>query len=134
MALTQFMTLGRHIMEEQSQYEGATGELSKLLHDLSLAAKIISLEVNKAGLVDIIGYTGDNNVHGEQVKKLDMLALDTLIKAMDPGGHLCVMASQVEEDIIQISQRFNIDVNSMVLFDDWSHVINHCSIRDEVSM
>ena len=51
------------------KYAEATGELSKLLHDLSLAAKVISLEVNKAGLVDIIGFTGDNNVHGEQVKK-----------------------------------------------------------------
>ncbi len=115
MALTQFMTLGRHIIEEQSKYEGATGELSKLLHDLSLAAKVISLEVNKAGLVDIIGFTGDNNVHGEQVKKLDMLAHDMLIKAMDHGGHLCVMASE-EEDIIQIPQKFNIG-KYVLLFD-----------------
>jgi fructose-1,6-bisphosphatase I len=108
MAKTQFMTLGRHIIEEQSKYADATGELSKLLHDFSLAAKVISLEVNKAGLVDILGYTGDNNVHGEQVKKLDMLAHDMLIKAMDHGGHLCVMASEEEEDIIQIPQQFNI--------------------------
>jgi len=116
MALTQFMTLGRHIIEEQSKYEGATGELSKLLHDLSLAAKVISLEVNKAGLVDIIGFTGDNNIHGEQVKKLDMLAHDMLIKAMDHGGHLCVMASEEEEDIIQIPQKFNIG-KYVLLFD-----------------
>ena len=79
------MTIARHIIEEQSKYPGATGELSKLLHDLSLAAKVISLEVNKAGLVDIIGFTGDNNVHGEQVKKLDILAHDMLIQAMDHG-------------------------------------------------
>jgi fructose-1,6-bisphosphatase I len=116
MPTTQFMTLGRHIFEEQSKYEGATGELSKLLHDLSLAAKVISLEVNKAGLVDIIGFTGDNNVHGEQVKKLDMLAHDMLIKAMDHGGHLCVMASEEEEDIIQIPQKFNIG-KYVLLFD-----------------
>jgi len=116
MGVTQFMTLGRHIIEEQEKYEGATGELSKLLHDLSLAAKIISLEVNKAGLVDIIGFTGDNNVHGEQVKKLDMLAHDMLIKAMDHGGHLCVMASEEEEDIIQIPHKFNIG-KYVLLFD-----------------
>jgi fructose-1,6-bisphosphatase I len=116
MGITQFMTLGRHIIEEQEKYEGATGELSKLLHDLSLAAKIISLEVNKAGLVDIIGFTGDNNVHGEQVKKLDMLAHDMLIKAMDHGGHLCVMASEEEEDIIQIPQKFNVG-KYVLLFD-----------------
>ncbi|MFI5237028.1 MAG: class 1 fructose-bisphosphatase [Ignavibacteriales bacterium] len=108
MASIKFMTLGRHIIEEQSKYEGATGELSKLLHDLSLAAKVISLEVNKAGLADIIGFTGDNNVHGEQVKKLDVFAHDMLVKAMDHGGHLCVMASEEEEDIIHIPQRFNI--------------------------
>jgi len=116
MAIGQFMTLGRHIIEEQEKYEGATGELSKLLHDLSLAAKIISLEVNKAGLVDIIGFTGDDNIHGEQVKKLDMLAHDMLIKAMDHGGHLCVMASEEEEDIIQIPQKFNIG-KYVLLFD-----------------
>jgi fructose-1,6-bisphosphatase I len=116
MGITQFMTLGRHIIEEQEKYEGATGELSKLLHDLSLAAKIISLEVNKAGLVDIIGFTGDNNVHGEQVKKLDILAHEMLIKAMDHGGHLCVMASEEEEDIIQIPQKFNIG-KYVLLFD-----------------
>ena len=116
MGITQFMTLGRHIIEEQEKYKGATGELSKLLHDLSLAAKVISLEVNKAGLVDIIGFTGDDNVHGEQVKKLDMLAHDMLIKAMDHGGHLCVMASEEEEDIIQIPQKFNIG-KYVLLFD-----------------
>jgi len=110
------MTLGRHIIEEQEKYAGATGELSKLLHDLSLATKVISLEVNKAGLVDIIGFTGDNNVHGEQVKKLDMLAHDMLVKAMDHGGHLCVMASEEEEDIIQIPQKFNIG-KYVLLFD-----------------
>jgi fructose-1,6-bisphosphatase I len=116
MGFTQFMTLGRHIIEEQSKYVGATGELSKLLHDLSLAAKVISLEVNKAGLVDIIGFTGDSNVHGEQVKKLDILAHEMLIKAMDHGGHLCVMASEEEEDIIQIPQKFNIG-KYVLLFD-----------------
>jgi len=116
MGITQFMTLGRYIIEEQEKYESATGELSKLLQDLSLAAKVISLEVNKAGLVDIIGFTGDDNVHGEQVKKLDMLAHDMLIKAMDHGGHLCVMASEEEEDIIQIPQKFNIG-KYVLLFD-----------------
>jgi len=113
---TSFMTIARHIIEEQSKHPGATGELSKLLHDLSLAAKVISLEVNKAGLVDIIGFTGDNNVHGEQVKKLDILAHDMLIKAMDHGGHLCVMASEEEEDIIQIPKKFNIG-KYVLLFD-----------------
>ena len=116
MGASQFMTIARHIIEEQSKHPGATGELSKLLHDLSLAAKVISLEVNKAGLADILGFTGDNNVHGEQVKKLDIFAHDMMVKAMDHGGHLCVMASEEEENIIQIPKKFHIG-KYVLLFD-----------------
>jgi fructose-1,6-bisphosphatase I len=111
-----FNTLARHIYEEERNYPEATGELSDLLHDLSLAAKVISLEVNKAGLVDILGFTGDENVHGEKVKKLDIFANDMMIKAMDHGGHLCVMASEEEEDIIHIPPEFYIG-KYVLLFD-----------------
>ena len=111
-----FNTLARHIYEEERKYPEATGELSDLLHDLSLAAKVISLEVNKAGLVDILGFTGDENVHGEKVKKLDIFANDMMIKAMDHGGHLCVMASEEEEDIIHIPPEFYIG-KYVLLFD-----------------
>ncbi|MFZ1291481.1 MAG: class 1 fructose-bisphosphatase [Melioribacteraceae bacterium] len=102
-----FMTLTRHIYEGEKRYPGATGELSDLLHELSLAAKVISLEVNKAGLVDIIGFAGHDNIHGEKVKKLDVFAHETLFKAMDHGGHLCVMASEEEEDILRIPDYHN---------------------------
>jgi fructose-1,6-bisphosphatase I len=101
-----FMTLARQIIEQEKLHPEATGELSKLLHDLSLAAKVISLEVNKAGLADILGFTGDSNVHGEKVKKLDIFAHDMMIRAMDHGGHLGVMASEEEEDIIHIPSHF----------------------------
>ncbi len=101
-----FMTLTRHIDMGESRHPGATGELSALLHELSLAAKVISLEVNKAGLVDILGFTGDDNVHGERVKKLDIFAHEILYKAMDHGGHLCAMASEEEEDIIHIPDAY----------------------------
>lgn len=111
-----FMTLARHIIEGQKKYPEATGELSRLLHDLSLAAKVISLEVNKAGLVDILGFTGDNNIHGEQVKKLDMFAHDMMFRAMDHGGHLCVMASEEEEDIIHIPEPYKVG-KYVLLFD-----------------
>src|SRR3989304_1332667 len=116
MAVLKFMTLGRHIIEGEEMHPEATGELSKLLSDLSLAAKVISLEVNKAGLADILGFTGDSNVHGEQVKKLDVYAHDMLIRAMDHGGHLCVMASEEEENIIHIPNRFKIG-KYVLLFD-----------------
>lgn len=102
MATRRFMTLPRHIMEGEKLHPEATGELSTILLQLGLAAKIISLEVNKAGLVDILGFTGDQNVHGENVKKLDIYAHETLLRAMDHGGHFCVMASEEEEDIIHL--------------------------------
>ncbi|MCH7972849.1 MAG: class 1 fructose-bisphosphatase [Bacteroidetes bacterium] len=111
-----FMTLGRHIIEGEKMHPEASGELSYLLRDLSLAAKVISLEVNKAGLVDILGFTGDNNIHGEKVKKLDIYAHDMLIRAMDYGGHLCVMASEEEEGIIHISKKHKIG-KYVLLFD-----------------
>jgi fructose-1,6-bisphosphatase I len=111
-----FMTLERHIIEGERQHPEATGELSALLSDLALAAKVISREVNKAGLVDILGFTGDENVHGEKVKKLDIYANDMMIKAMDHGGHLCAMASEEEEDIIHIPTQHRIG-KYIILFD-----------------
>lgn len=111
-----FMTIQRHILEGEKSHPEATGELSALLSDLVLAAKVISLEVNKAGLVDILGFTGTDNIHGEHVKKLDIYAHDMLIRAMDHGGHLCVMASEEEEDIIHIPQRHKLG-KYVLLFD-----------------
>ncbi len=116
MAKRRFMTLSRHILEGERMHPGATGELSALLDQLGLAAKLISLEVNKAGLVDILGLTGNENVHGEQVKKLDIFANDILIRAMDHGGHFCVMASEEEEDIIHIPARHKVG-KYVLLFD-----------------
>jgi fructose-1,6-bisphosphatase I len=116
MAKVKFMTLARFIIEQERLHPEATGELSKLLHDLSLAAKIISLEVNKAGLADILGFTGDINVQGEEVKKLDEFAHRMMFNAMDHGGHLCVMASEEEENIIHIPSKFKLG-KYVLLFD-----------------
>ena len=116
MPKVKFMTLARFITEQEKLHPEATGELSKLLHDLSLAAKVISLEVNKAGLADILGFTGDINIQGEEVKKLDMFAHRMLFNAMDHGGHLCVMASEEEEDIIHIPKKFKVG-KYVLLFD-----------------
>jgi fructose-1,6-bisphosphatase I len=102
LATKRFMTLPRHIVEGEKEHPEATGELSTILLQLGLAAKLISLEVNKAGLAEILGFTGDENVHGEKVKKLDIYAHEMLIKAMDHGGLFCVMASEEEEDIIHL--------------------------------
>jgi fructose-1,6-bisphosphatase I len=116
MPKVKFMTLARFIIEQEKLHPEATGELSKLIHDLSLAAKVISLEVNKAGLADILGFTGDINVQGEEVKKLDVFAHRMMFNAMDHGGHLCVMASEEEEDIIHIPKKFKVG-KYVLLFD-----------------
>ncbi len=97
-----FMTLSRHIMEQERKYPKATGEFSSLLSDLAVAAKIVGRSVNKAGLVDVIGFTGDENIFGEEVKKLDILANETIVRTLDHGGHLCVMASEESNGLIKI--------------------------------
>ncbi len=101
-----FMTLERHIIEEERRYPAATGEFTGLLHDLSLAAKLVWREVTKAGLVNILGSTYRYNVSGDVVKKLDEFADETIYKAMDHGGHLCVMASEENEDVLQIPDHY----------------------------
>lgn len=97
------MTLEQFIIDGQRKANVASGELSKLLRDIGLAAKIINREVNKAGLVDIIGLTGNENLHGEQVKKLDVFAHEEIIAALSRGGESSVLGSEEEEDIIPVS-------------------------------
>jgi fructose-1,6-bisphosphatase I len=101
-----FMTLERYINEQEELHPGATGEFSGLLHDLSLAAKLVWREVSKAGLVNILGATDRMNVSGDIVKKLDEFADETIYKAMDHGGHVCVMASEENEDILHIPDEY----------------------------
>ncbi|MDR0787662.1 MAG: class 1 fructose-bisphosphatase [Gemmatimonadota bacterium] len=100
------VTIGRHIMDAERLYPEATGALSTILYELALAAKLIGREVRRAGLVDIIGQTGHVNVHGERVRKLDEYADDVIFRALDHCGHLCVMASEEEEDIRLIPEKF----------------------------
>src|SRR2546427_9579282 len=91
---TKIKTVQQHILDEERLHPGATGDFTALLTSLTLAAKIISREVNKAGLVKILGETGEINVHGESVQKLDEFAQQTICRAMGHNGHLCVMASE----------------------------------------
>jgi fructose-1,6-bisphosphatase I len=100
------ITIERHIIEQQKQFPQATGEFSALLYDIAFAAKVISREVRRAGLVDILGYTGSENVQGEQVRKLDEFADEAIFRAMDHTGRLCVMACEEQEEIIPIPEEF----------------------------
>ena len=99
---TSVVTLSRHIIEEERRHPEATGAFTNILHDIALAAKIISREVNKAGLVDILGRTGRTNVHDEDVQKLDLFADEVIYKALDHTGNLCCMASEEHPDVVPI--------------------------------
>ena len=103
---TSVVTIGRYIIEQERLHPGATGELSGLLTDLALAAKMIANNVRLAGLVDILGATSLQNVQGEIQQKLDVIANEVIVKAMDHGGRLAAMASEEEAEIIQIPDRF----------------------------
>jgi fructose-1,6-bisphosphatase I len=103
---TSVVTIDRYIIEQEKQHAGATGELSRLLQDLALAAKMIANKVRLAGLADILGATNLENVQGEIQQKLDVLANEIIVKAMDHGGRLAAMASEEDEGIIQIPDKF----------------------------
>jgi fructose-1,6-bisphosphatase I len=99
-------TVTEHLLILQKESRMATGRFTHLLNELILAAKIISREVNKAGLVDILGFTGEINVQGEEVVKLDDYANRVLIYRMERAGVLCAMASEENADIIEIPPAF----------------------------
>ena len=103
---TSVVTIERYIIEQERLFPEATGELSGILYDIALAAKIIANKVRMAGLVDILGRAGSDNVQGEAQEKLDVFANETIIKAMDHGGRLAAMASEEEPDIIPIPDGF----------------------------
>ncbi len=105
--VNKFTTFYRHIIEQERKYPEASGQLSDLLADIALACKVISLEVNRAGLIDILGFTGEENVQGEQVKKLDVFANDVLTHVMKQGGHICAVCSEEEENFIPIEDKFS---------------------------
>lgn len=103
---TQGITLERHILEQQLTIAGATGEFTGLFQQIALAAKVINSRVRSAGLAGILGLTGEKNVQGEEVQKLDEFANNVLIRSVEAGGHLCVMASEENEGIVRIPEQF----------------------------
>ncbi len=115
MPKSSIVTLDRFILDRQIEFRYSSGELSRILYDISLAAKVINREVNKAGLVDILGLTNATNVHGEEVKKLDDFAHREIIKSLSLGGQCCVLGSEEEEDIIPIREEDSGEY--IVLFD-----------------
>ena len=112
------ITLGEFIIENQSSFPYSTGELSKLINAIRLAAKVVNHEVNKAGLVDIIGDVGETNIQGEDQQKLDVFANDKFIQSLKNREIVCGIASEESEDFIIINSNDERNQNKYVVLID----------------
>jgi fructose-1,6-bisphosphatase I len=110
-------TLGQFIIEKQNDFPYAKGELSRLLRDIGIAAKIVNREVNKAGLADILGEAGTVNVQGEGQKKLDIYANEQFISALKHGGECCIVVSEENDECIRIESEISKDAEYIVAMD-----------------
>ncbi len=117
MQTTRPLTLGEFLVAKQSDFPFATGELSALLSSIRLAAKVVNREINKAGLADVLGDDGNDNVQGERQMKLDVYANDTFARALRSRGEVCGMASEEEEDFIAFNDPIHANAKYVVLID-----------------
>jgi fructose-1,6-bisphosphatase I len=113
---TSVTTIERFIFDQEHRYPEATGELSNLLYDIALAAKIIAAAIRRAGLVNILGAAGNRNVQGEEQQKLDVIANETFKNCLNHTGRVCVMGSEEDEDIIPVPPEYPVGKYA-VLFD-----------------
>lgn len=111
------LTLGQFIIEKQNDFPYSKGELSRLLRDIGIAAKIVNREVSKAGLMDIFGDVGTINIQGESQKKLDVFANDQFIAALKSGGECCIVASEENDEIIEIDGEVSKNAKYIVAMD-----------------
>ncbi|WP_431157279.1 class 1 fructose-bisphosphatase [Winogradskyella poriferorum] len=111
-------TLGEFIIENQASFKYTSGELSRLINSIRLAAKVVNHEVNKAGLVDIIGNAGDTNIQGEDQQKLDVYANEKFIQTMTKRNIVCGIASEEEDDFISINSQDENHQNKYVVLID----------------
>ncbi len=110
-------TLGQFIIEKQADFPYAKGELSRLLRDIGIAAKIVNREVNKAGLADILGEAGTMNIQGEGQKKLDVYANEQFISALKHGGECCIVASEENDEFVHLDTDVSKDAKYIVAID-----------------
>jgi fructose-1,6-bisphosphatase I len=115
--MKRLITLGQFIIERQADFRYAKGELSHLLRDIGIAAKVVNRAVNKAGLVDILGEHGTTNIQGESVKKLDIYANEQFIAALGSGGETCAIASEENDDLVPITTKVSKNANYLVCVD-----------------
>jgi fructose-1,6-bisphosphatase I len=115
--MTAVTTLGQFIIEKQADFPYAKGELSRLLRDIAIAAKIVNREVNKAGLMDILGDAGSTNIQGESQKKLDVFANDQFISALQSGGECCIVVSEENDEYLYIDSEISKNAKYIVAMD-----------------
>lgn len=124
----QVLTLDEFRVSEIRNFPAATGELSTLLRDIGLAAKLINVEVNKAGLADILGEAGTVNVQGEQVKKLDLFANHQMVKVLQRGISCAGIISEEMDEALAFDDKMSVNSKYIVAFDplDGSSNIDNC--------
>src|SRR6188508_2384150 len=113
----QVLTLDEFTIQQYRNYPGATGELSSLLRDIGLAAKRVNLEVNKAGLVDILGDAGTMNVQGEEVKKLDIYANNQFMGVLHHGISCAGIGSEEMDDFVVFEDEISRNSKYVCMFD-----------------
>ena len=118
MAPKKNQTLGEFIIENQAAFPYSSGELSRLINSIRLAAKVVNHEVNKAGLVDILGAVGDTNIQGEEQQKLDVYANEKFIQTLTNREIVCGIASEENDDFIAINGSNNDNSNKYVVMID----------------
>jgi len=111
-------TLGEFIIENQASFQYSSGELSKLINAIRLAAKVVNHEVNKAGLVDVLGAAGDTNIQGEDQQKLDVFANEKFIQTLTNREIVCGIASEEEDSFIAINSQDENHQNKYVVLID----------------
>ena len=111
------VTLNEFIQDRQADFPFATGELSQLLSDIGVASKRVNKEINKAGLVDILGAFGNTNVQGEEQQKLDVYADNQFIEAFRNGGEVCGIASEENDDYLPFDNEGSRDAKYVATFD-----------------
>lgn len=112
------ITLGEFIIDKQEDFQYSSGELSKLINSIRLAAKVVNYEVNKAGLVDILGATSTVNIQGEQQQKLDAYANEVFMQALINREIVCGIASEEDDNYITIKGKNNDNNNKYVVLMD----------------
>lgn len=115
--MSNMRTLGEFIVEKQTDFPHASGDLSSLLGSIKLAAKIVNREINKAGLVDITGSVGGENVQGEEQQKLDVYANDKFKAALEARDQVCGVASEEEDEAVAFNKELNRNAKYVVLMD-----------------